>query len=285
MEYGRHTAVWVMVALLGVAVIFVWQTAIGNTEDGILSVTFLDVGQGDATLVEAPNGNQILIDGGKGRIVLRALSKELSFFDRTIDVVLATHPDMDHIGGLPDVLKRYTVHTLFEPGVHDDGADYQALVAAVQTSNTATKLARAGSVISIDEDVHLHILFPDRDVSDVEANTGSVVARLVYGDTSFLFTGDAPVAIERHLIAVWGRGLKSDVLKLGHHGSRTSTSEEFLGFVGPAYAVASASCDNTYGHPHTDITERLARFNIPLLDTCTNGTGRFESDGAIVVPK
>ena len=127
------------------------------------------------------------------------------------------------------------------------------------------------------------ILFPDRDVSGVETNTGSIVMRIVYGDTSFILTGDSPQAIEKYLSSIYGTALKSDVLKAGHHGSRTSSSEEFVTAIHPTYAVFSRGCNNSYGHPHKEVIELLARLQIPTFDTCKDDVIQFRSDGKHVV--
>jgi len=270
---------WMLFSVLVFASFVVWQSIIVKENNGKLIVTFLDVGQGDSVFIETPSGNQVLIDGGKGRAVLRGLGKAMPFYDRSIDVVVATHPDLDHIGGLPEVFKRYDIDMFIEPGVFDDGADNVALQNAVQKEGIQTLYARGGMKIMIDEDVELHILFPDRDAKNLEANTGSIVARLVYKERSFLFTGDSPAGIETYLVSLYGDALGSDVLKLGHHGSRTSTSDVFLGFVDPEYAVISVGCNNSYGHPHKEILEKLERFEINKLSTCEEGRIIFESDG------
>lgn len=267
-----------LVLVLAVATVFVWQAVLASSTDGKLLVAFLDVGQGDAIFIQAPNGNQVLVDGGKGGAVLSELGKLMPFSDRTIDTVIATHPDLDHIGGLPEVFARYEVGMFLEPGVADEGADYQALIRSAQEEGLVPVRARRGMTLALDEGVYLEILFPDRDVAGVEANLGSIVARLVYGDTSVLLTGDSPIAIEEYLAAGYGERLKSDILKLGHHGSKTSSSEVYLGYVDPAYGIVSAGCDNSYGHPHKEVVDRLVQFEVKKLSTCELGTIVFESD-------
>lgn len=245
-------------------------------------VAFLDVGQGDAVYLEAPHGTQVLIDGGVGRAVLERLGEVMPFSDRTIDVVVATHPDADHIGGLPEVFARYDVGMFLEPGVRDDGADSAALAEAVRAEGLTPVQVRSGMTLVLEPGVSIEILFPDRDVSGVDPNIGSIVARLSYGDTSFLLTGDAPTEVETYLVGLYGNALASTVLKVGHHGSRTSTSDVFLGFVDPTHGVISAGCDNTYSHPHEETIKRLARFGVRERRTCEEGTIMFESDGRMI---
>lgn len=271
-----------IVACLASAAVVVWCKVYAAEGKGVLTVAFLDVGQGDAVYLEAPHGTKVLVDGGAGRAVLERLGEVMSFADRTIDVVLATHPDADHIGGLPEVFARYDIGMFLEPGVRDDGADSVALAEAVRAEGLKPLRVQSGMTLVLEPGVSIEILFPDRDVSGVDPNTGSIVVRLSYGDTSFLLTGDAPTEIETYLVDRYGNTLASTVLKVGHHGSRTSTSDAFLGFVNPTYGVISVGCHNTYGHPHEETIERLARFGVREKRTCEEGTIVFESDGRTV---
>jgi len=270
---------WGMVLALFVCTCFLAHSAFAGVQHSELTVAFLDVGQGDAVFIETPSGRQVLIDGGKNRAVLSALADVMGFRDRSLDVVIATHPDLDHIGGLPHVFTRYDVSMALEPGVLDDGADYEAFISAVHAEGLEPILGRAGMKLELEEGITLQLLFPQGDASRMEANSASIVLRLTYGETSFLFMGDAPVAIERYLTAQYASGLQSDVLKLGHHGSKTSTSEEFLVVVSPEHAVVSAGCHNQYGHPHAVVLGRLEVQGVAVWDTCTEGTVVFQSDG------
>ena len=269
--------------MLVVATSCIWYAVMSGERAGLLTVSFLDIGQGDAIFIDAPSGRQVLIDGGKSRSVLRELSKVMLWYDRTIDIVIGTHPDADHIGGLPDVLSRYKVALVVESSVTDEGgADSVALekAAAKEASEGAQRLiAQRGQIIDLGNGAYLEILFPDRLIPTVETNTGSIVARLVYGETRFLLTGDSPQAIENYLVKLDADALKSNVLKAGHHGSRTSSGQLFVGFVGPEYAIYSRGCDNSYGHPHDEVIEIFKKLEIPTLDTCLEGTITFVSDG------
>lgn len=274
----RKNIIFFAIALCILANIFIWQ-AVVRAQNAVLTVSFLDVGQGDAIFIRAPGGNQALIDGGPGRAVLRQLSSVMPFYDRTIDVIVSTHPDKDHIGGLPEVLKRFRVGAIVEPGVSADTSFYEEFTARASEEAGAVRVtARAGQTIDLGGGARLVILFPDRDVSGLETNTASIVARLEYGDTAFILTGDSPQSIETYLVSR-GAPLNADVLKLGHHGSRTSSADAFVGAVSPEYAIISAGKDNTYGHPHKEVLDTLARFNIPFLGTYEKGTVVIESDG------
>jgi len=268
-----------------------WQ----EENKGILTVAFLNVGQGDAIFIEAPSGNQVLIDGGPSKAVLRELSKVMPFYDRSIDVVLATHADQDHVGGLPDVLNKYKVNIFMETGVPGESSSYKELEKIVDPafatpfaqgyggSKKATAgwpkriLARRGMEIDLGGGAILQILFPDRDPSGMETNTSSIVARLVYGENEFLLTGDSPQAIENYLVSLGG--LTSDILKAGHHGSKTSTGVAFISAVSPEYVVISAGKDNRYGHPNQEVLDTITGFGAQILRTDQSGRIIFKSDG------
>lgn len=275
----RKHARWYLLGALIFANVLIWYALIQGSGKGILTVAFLDVGQGDAIYIEAPNGNQLLIDGGRGKGMLRELATVMPFYDRSIDVVLATHPDQDHIGGLPELLTRYEVGTILRSGAVADTGVYHALNEAIQAKDTKEILARRGMRIHLSDNVYLDILFPDRDVTEFKPNDASLVARLVYGDAEFIFTGDAPKAIEEYVASLDGSLLRSDVLKVGHHGSKTSTSKLFLGAVLPSIAVISVEENSRYGHPHEEVLETLAEFDVEVVATSEEGTIVFESDG------
>jgi len=273
---------WYLLATLFLANFFIWNSIFIETRNKILTVAFLDIGQGDAIFIEAPNGNQVLIDGGANKSVLRQLSKVMPFYDRSIDVVIATHPDKDHIGGLPDVLRRYAVDFILESGAKNDTGISRAFESVISQNKIKRIFAKRGMVVTLDDGVFLNILFPDRDVSDVESNTASIVIQLVYKNTEFMLTGDSPKMIEEYLVFLDGEKLRSDVLKAGHHGSKTSSAQIFLGFVSPKYSVISAGVNNSYGHPHKEVIEMLNQFNSVILNTQDRGTIIFKSDGESV---
>ncbi|MEK9184267.1 MAG: ComEC/Rec2 family competence protein [Patescibacteria group bacterium] len=276
-------ATFIVFALMAVNTAAIY--AIFEPTSELLTVSFLDVGQGDAILIESPEGVQLLIDGGRDRAVVRELPRVMSPLDRSIDMVLATHPDADHIGGLPDVLNRYRVSYYLSPGIEHGTSQAERLGAAVEDELGAVSiLARKGMRIHLGESVYADVLYPDRDVSKAETNSGSVVVRLVYGNTSFMFTGDAPSSVEDYLIALGGE-LDSDVLKAGHHGSHTSTSAAWLDAVTPSVVVISAGKDNSYGHPHEEVLERVRASGASVASTVEDGTIIFKSDGRTMVHK
>jgi competence protein ComEC len=262
--------------------LLVWGILFFSKTDDLV-VSFLDVGQGDAILIETPSGVDLLIDGGRDRSVLREVGKRLGPFDRTIDIVLATHPDADHIGGLSEVFKRYDIDYFLSPGIDSDTTPAQALTTFVQAEKEVQVVeARRGQRIMLGNAIYADVLFPDRDVSTLETNTGSIILRLVYGETSFLLSGDAPSSVEDWLVRLDGSALQSDVLKAGHHGSRTSTSESWINTVDPDFVVISAGKDNSYGHPHQEVLERINTSGARVISTLGTGTKIFKSDGKTV---
>lgn len=260
--------------------IFIWSAVARADRHGALTVAFLDIGQGDAIYIEAPNGNQMLIDGGPSSgALLRALGEVMPFYDRSVDLVLATHPDQDHVGGLPAVIDRMHVDSVVTTENTSGTGAYGAFEKTIIEKHPTRILARTGERIILDNGIALEILFPDRNTAGWDTNTGSIVARLSYGAESFLFTGDSPQAVEQYLVGKDGVALHTNVLKLGHHGSRTSSSRVFLSAVNPDYAIISAGLNNKYGHPHKEVLDLLAELKIPMVSTIDHGTIVFETDG------
>ncbi len=279
MDYLRKNRKEFIVGTLFIFNLLIWLRVYSIQPRDYVSVSFFDVGQGDGALIESTNRNRILIDGGKDKFVLREISKALPFFDRHIDVVIESHPDKDHIGGLPEVVSRLSVGAFMEPGVESENSVDDELRKRVLGKNIPIFLARAGQIIDMGDGSYFKILFPDRDVSGVDTNDASIVLQYIYGDTCFLFTGDSPVKIEEYLIGVYKEELNCEVLKVGHHGSRTSTSEEYLYFVKPKFAVISAGKENSYGHPHQEVLDNLNKFKVKILSTIEDGTIKFISNG------
>lgn len=267
------------VALLALVTQPIWQSFAFGKKETLLTVVFLDIGQGDAIFIETPDGKQMLIDGGPGRAVLRELPKYMSIFDRSIDVVVATHPDKDHVGGLVDVLSRYKVGKIIETENKNETAVSDAFSNYANKEEAEIFLARAGQVLTLGASTSIKIFSPAFDPKDWESNASSIVAKVTYGDIDFLLTGDAPSNTEEYMVKVYGSQLTSEVLKLGHHGSRTSTSDLFLNTVRPTFAVVSAGRGNNYGHPHKEVTDRILARGINLKSTIENGSVVFKSDG------
>ena len=245
-----------------------------------LTFAMLDVGQGDGLFIESPTGTQVMFDGGPPRKVLGPLQRVMSPFDKSIDAIVITNPDVDHIGGLLDILKNYKVGVVLESGTLTDSKTYQSLREEIKKQNIPDILAKRGMRLDIGGGAVINILFPDRDVSEWATNDGSVVARLSFGDTSVILTGDAGAKTEQIILGENSEiQLKSTILKVGHHGSRTSSSTSFVKAVSPQYASISDGKNNNYGHPHQETLDTLAKFGANIFRTDLLGTIVMKSDG------
>jgi len=274
-KYGLLLSV---VALL-VVNIYLLSLDLRNRHRG-LTFAMLDIGQGDGLFIESPTGTQILVDAGPPGKILGKLSQVMSPFDRRIDALVITNPDQDHIGGFSDILKKYKVGEVFEPGTYNDSKTYGNLEAEIKNKKVPDILAKRGMRLDIGGGAVIDILFPDRDVSIWNRNDGSVVARLSYGKTSIMLTGDATKETEKIILGENpAEQLQSTVLKVGHHGSHTSTSTEFAQAVHPLYAIISDGKDNKYGHPHQETLDTLNQFGAKILRTDLLGTIIMYSDG------
>ncbi len=248
-------------------------------ENGLLCVTYLDVGQGDSTFIESPSGVQMLIDGGPDGSVLRKLSKTMSFFDKSIDILLVTHTDQDHIAGLVNVLKRYDIGTVIITENKNETPVSKNLRYLIQEESSNVVYARGGQTIDFGGGSFFNILFPDRNTELLESNMASIVIQLIYGETKFIFTGDAPQSIEKYLVFIYKDFLNSDVLKVGHHGSKTSTSQIFVDSVNPRYAIISSGKNNRYGHPNKETLDILLESKVDIKNTADIGSISIVSDG------
>jgi competence protein ComEC len=242
------------------------------------------VGQGDAILIQTPNGQNILIDGGPDpQKINLELSKKLPFWDRTVDLVVCTQPQADHIAGLVDVLQRYKVKQVLEPGVSYNSSIYQEWLRLVEDKGIEYNIARAGQEIDLGNGIKLEVLNPPATLfkgTSADVDNNGAVLRLSWGEVSFLFTADIREEAEFELIGQRA-SLKSTVLKVAHHGSKTSTTSQFLATVDPEVAVISVGEDNPFGHPSPEVTERLTdrlgEDNVYRTDE--DGTIEFITDG------
>ncbi len=272
------------VAVLALVAITVWL-ALQGLPDGNLHVHFLDVGQGDAILVVAPDGRQILVDGGPSpTALLNELGNVLPFWDRSLDLIVLTHPDGDHITGLIPLLDRYRVAQVLDVPQSDttpEAAPWRERLVVLSVRRT---FGQRGMVLPVGA-ARLTVLNPDATPlvgTASDTNNNAAVLRLDYGQTSLLFTGDAEQEAEADMLAA-GVPLRADVLKVGHHGSNGSSSAPFLATVAPRLAVIQVGADNTFGHPHPDVLKRLA--GLEILRTDQRGRIEVVSDGKRVWTK
>jgi competence protein ComEC len=250
----------------------------------VLTIAFLDVGQGDAVFIEAPNGNQLLYDAGPpSGATVRELAKVMPFWDRSLDVMVLSHPDLDHIGGAVDVLKRYTVPVVLESGSTGASGAVAELASQLNRLQTDRLLARRGQTIELGGGVFVDVLYPDSDSLPEETNDASVTIKVRYGATSFLLSGDLSRWGEYRILDEHQERLTATVVKLGHHGSQTSSSERWLTELEPDIVVVSAGKNNKYGHPHQEVMDLLDRLHIKSVRTDLEGSIVFTSDGKSVV--
>ena len=267
-------------------VVFAFSTrSIASQKDGLLKVYFFDIGQGDSIFIEAPNGNQVLVDGGPDNSVLQKLGEAMPFYDKDIDLVVLSHPHLDHYNGLIEVLNRYDVANIMEareePKEKALSAGFSAWRETVKKENANEIEPIAGKVIDLGNNAELVILHPFESVAgDRPGNVHDdmVVAMLRYGEFEVLLTGDMEEKVERRLILAQ-EDLDSDILKVGHHGSKTSSSEAFLAAVSPEAVVISVGAKNRYGHPTQEVLKRLDDYGIKYYRTDTDGDIKVVSDG------
>ncbi len=280
-RFSNRLPVRVCLGLLVVSTSLVWIAALAMPGEQLV-VSFLDVGQGDAILIETPAGQQILIDGGPdGDRVCLELGQRLPFWDRSLDLVILSHAHDDHTAGLVDVLRRYRIGQVLEPGLEESTPAYGSWMETIEEKGIERKIARAGQRIDLGNGVAIEVIHPQDKMlqgTDSDANNNSLVMRLVWGRVSFLLTGDIDEEAETAILhADQWRELNSTVLKVAHHGSAGSTSGRFLTAVEPRIAVISVGQNNRFGHPEEDLVTRLDQ--IETYRTDVNGTVSFTTDG------
>lgn len=248
---------------------------------GRFVVHFLDVGQGDGALLVSPSGKQILIDGGPDFSALEGLGRTMPFFDRSIDLLVLSHPQLDHMRAFPEILRRYAVRGVLMTGVLYDLPQYEEFLALLKEKRTPLIIADPGKDLAMGDGLTLDILWPPPALfgkAMKEVNNSSIALRALFGPHTVLFTGDMEESEEWEILAS-GADVRADVIKVPHHGSRTSSSTGFLLEVQPSLAVISVGRDNRYGHPHKDVLARYASLGIPVRTTAQEGriTLRFSS--------
>lgn len=242
---------------------------ISRSKNQPLQVVFIDIGQGDSILI-SQGSQQVLIDGGKdGKLLLEKLGKHIPFWDRNIETVIETHPDADHIGGLIDVMKTYKVNSVLKTKMQSSSQTFKKLEDEIANNGAEEIEAKKNVKIKFASGAEVDVLYPFESVVDVngkDTNMYSVVAKLKVGDSSFLFTGDLPAEQEKELV-LNNDDLGVQFLKVAHHGSKYSTSNEFLDAVSPTEAVISVGKTNSYGHPNPEVLQRLREHHINIFRT------------------
>jgi beta-lactamase superfamily II metal-dependent hydrolase len=275
-EYGKVIFVIVILVISLVSVSLV----LSQVTPTKLRVSFLDIGQGDAILVQTPSGKSMLIDGGPTDTILERVADNISYFDNDIDVIVATHPDADHITGLIPILEKYKISTIVVSSVEGSTKIFDDLTSHINNEQADVHIAHTGDVIDFHDGVTAKILYPDQNyvAKKNDTNDASVSLVLTYGDESFLLTGDLPSTEESKLIT---SSLPSHVAvyKAGHHGSKYSSGEQLLTYIKPEYSVISAGKNNTYGHPNPEAITRLQKYSKEIISTIDRGTITFSTDG------
>lgn len=245
-----------------------------------LRVSFLDVGQGDAILIQTPSGKSMLVDGGPNNLINEKLSIEMSHFDNDIDVMVETHPDADHVTGLIPVLEKYNVKKIILSKAKSETKIFDDLNKHIDEEGANIYIAHTGDEIDFHDGVIAKILYPSLNYVAKKSDTNdvSVSMEIIYGNETFLLTGDLPSERETELISA-GLDKNITVYKAGHHGSKNSSSNLLLAYIKPEYSVISAGKDNRYGHPNIETIDRLTKHMKEILSTIDRGTISFITDG------
>lgn len=246
-----------------------------------LRVSFLDIGQGDSILIQTPHNRTVLIDGGPGTTVTEQLGEATSFWTKSIDLVILTHPDLDHLEGLMEVIPRYDVKKILMTGIVHDSQLYRSFLGMIQEKGIEVFTPHPDQDWQIDREVFLDVISPDQDYTFAEVdhpNDTSVVVKLLYGNTSLLLPGDAEALQEKDML-LSDADLRSAFLKSGHHGSRTSSSLDFLRSVQAKQVAIISGRENPFGHPHLETVLQYDDLGMEWVNTKDEGTMTFVSDG------
>ncbi|WP_288678802.1 ComEC/Rec2 family competence protein [uncultured Clostridium sp.] len=241
-----------------------------------MSVTYLNVGQGDSELIQV-NGINMLIDAGTNAGANDLVKDLKNRGIKTIDIAIATHPHEDHIGGMDEVLENFDVKSFYAPKVAHTTKTYENMLKAVKNEGLKIQQIKEGTKIDLGKDTEVQVYSPVKSQYE-ELNNYSPVMKISYGQNSFMFTGDAESLVEKEILNE-NKDLKADVLKLGHHGSHSSTSEQFLKAVDPSIAIVSCAKDNKYGHPHKETMSNLKKAGITVYETFRDGDITISSNG------
>ena len=280
-------ALTIILAIIAV----IWFLVLSDKNNRTLEIISFDIGQGDAILIKTPENQTMLIDGGPNNKVLQKLGQYLPALTKRIDIVLLTHPHADHVTGLVEVLKRYDIGTVILSGADLKTDVYSEFLKTIKEKNIPVVIAEAGEAIHFSDNLEFDILSPERAKNLVfnkksegfssggkDVNDTSVVGKLMFKNFSILLTGDATSKIENRLL-IYGENLKSDILKVGHHGSKYSSSLLFLKFVSPKAAIIEVGAKNRYGHPSPAALSRLKMVDSEAFRTDLNGDIKILTDG------
>lgn len=276
---GKNKLV-IRLVLAMVAMLYIFVVRASN-DNGLLNIDFLDIGQGDSILITTPDSFQILVDGGPGDQVLESLQEVMALGDTTIEWLILTHPDADHLAGLIDVIENYRVDRVFLPYISKDTMMYKAFEDLIEERDLKKTFIVNTQEIKLGEELTMSILHPSPQtmLDDADPNDYSIVFKLKYYEMDFLFTGDIESGVEAMLVKEYGDILNAEVLKVPHHGSKSSSTPDFLAAVNPKLAIIQVSESNSFGHPHNRVTYRYNQLGAQILRTDQLGTIRLATDG------
>ncbi|MDD4568539.1 MAG: ComEC/Rec2 family competence protein [Tepidanaerobacteraceae bacterium] len=249
-----------------------------DDNSGFLKVHFIDTGQSDSIFIKSPTGKTMLIDAGNNDDEDTIISYIKKQGVSKLDFLVGTHPHEDHLGAMDDVIDFFDIGEILMPNVTSNTKTFKDVLLAVKNKGLKITPVRGGMTVPFDNDIKIHIFAPNNS-SYESMNNYSIVIKLTYGNTSFLFTGDAEKISEDEMLHNSNYNLQADVLKVAHHGSSTSTTVEFLSAVSPKYAVICVGQDNPYGHPHKETIDNLLQYGVEVYTTADNGNIMITSDG------
>ncbi|HFL3264112.1 TPA: ComEC/Rec2 family competence protein [Clostridioides difficile] len=254
----------------------------GCDKKSLLSIHMIDVGQGDSILVQTPTNKNILIDGGDedGENIITSYLRQKRI--KTIDIIIATHPDSDHIGSLDNVIKKFNVNSVYMPEQSTDSEAYQNLINSCTDKDLSIQYLYKDDVLNIDNNINIYVLSPS--YIQEESNLNSIVFKLTFNDNSFLFMGDAEEENEKEILRSFELN-NINFIKIGHHGSNSSSSLEFIKKISPDIAAISCGYKNQYGHPHREVINNLKQNHVSIYRTDRIGDIVFYSDGEIIFTK
>ncbi|HBE9108297.1 TPA: MBL fold metallo-hydrolase [Clostridioides difficile] len=264
------------------SILIIISLLIGCDKKSLLSIHMIDVGQGDSILVQTPTNKNILIDGGdedSENIIISYLRQKRI---KTIDIIIATHPDSDHIGSLDNVIKKFNVNSIYMPEQSTDSEAYQNLINSCMDKNLSIQYLYKNDVLNIDNNINIYVLSPS--YIQEESNLNSIVFKLTFNNNSFLFMGDAEEENEKEILHSFKLN-NINFIKIGHHGSNSSSSLEFIKKISPDIAAISCGYKNQYGHPHRKVIDNLKQNHVSIYRTDRIGDIVFYSDGEIIFTK
>ena len=280
----KNLIIWIVIVLVCFNLL-AWRLVFKESPSRSLKVVFFDIGQGSSVFIETPQHTQILVDGGPSNKIVEKLGREMPFFSRSVDLIISTHPDFDHLAGLVEVLKSYRVEGVGWTGVKGRTAEFEEFMIETDQEGAEKIILKKGEIIRVGRNLKIEVLAPLKDFAGREVkdyNSSSLVLKVSYGQTDFLLTGDSPVSIEKELVEKMKDKLDVEILQVGHHGSKSSTSQVWLEATSPEIAVIQVGKDNRYGHPNQEVLERLEKYGIKILRTDQDGDIKFLSDGESV---